>query len=59
MEYFLYCVVGLLLLTVIGCGAVKQRLRRRLDDIDGFVGITKHSDEGGTLVGGVIRKRPD
>lgn len=56
MEWFLYIIAGVLLLAIIVCAVVKWRLRRRLDSIDGFIGITRNDGKTGKIVGGAIRE---
>ncbi|MGI6546031.1 MAG: hypothetical protein ACOX2M_06330 [Fastidiosipilaceae bacterium] len=56
MKYFLYVLVGGLLLSVLICAVIKSRLKRRLKSIDGFVGITRNNSRNGRVVGGVIQR---
>lgn len=52
MEWFLYILIGILALGIIGCAVIKWRLKRRLDSIDGFVGTTRNESNNGKIVGG-------
>ncbi len=57
MEYFLYILAGVLLLSVLVCAVIEWRLKRRLKSIDGFVGLTRNNSGNGKIVGGVIQRR--
>ena len=52
MAWFLYILIGILSLAIIGCAVVKWKLKRRLDSIDGFVGTIRNDGDNGKIVGG-------
>jgi hypothetical protein len=52
MAWFLYILIGILLLAIIVCAFVKWKLKRRLDSIDGFVGTIRNDGDNGKIVGG-------
>lgn len=47
----LVCILGV---SVIVGAMVKRSLRKRLNNMDGLVGVAKHIPENGTIVGGQL-----
>jgi len=45
-------VIGILVIALIVCVAVKLYIRRRLGSIDGMVGVTKHDAYRSRIIGG-------
>lgn len=52
MSWWLNILIGVLAIALIVMIIVRVRLKRRLDSIDGMVGITKHGAYSGKVIGG-------
>ena len=52
MNWVLNAIIGVLAVALIVLILVRIRLKRRLDSIDGFVGITSHGAYKGKVIGG-------
>ncbi|MDD4311063.1 MAG: hypothetical protein PHW41_01115 [Eubacteriales bacterium] len=56
MNWLLNAIIGILALALIVLVIVRVRLKRRLNSIDGFVGITTHGAYNGKVIGGEFTK---
>ncbi|PKM39799.1 MAG: hypothetical protein CVV04_08430 [Firmicutes bacterium HGW-Firmicutes-9] len=56
MSWWLNILIGVLALVLIALVAVRLRLKKRLDSIDGVVGITTHGAYTGKVIGGEFTK---
>jgi len=56
MNWILNGIIGLLAILLIVLIIVRIRLKRRLDSIDGVVGITTHGAYTGKVIGGEFTK---
>lgn len=56
MSLWLNILIGVLALVLIALVAVRLRLKKRLESIDGVVGITTHGAYTGKVIGGEFTK---
>jgi orotate phosphoribosyltransferase-like protein len=56
MSLWLNIVIGVLALILIALVVVRLRLKKRLESIDGIVGITTHGAYTGKVIGGEFTK---
>ena len=56
MNWVLNGIIGVLVIALIVLIVVRIRLKRRLESIDGFAGITKRSAYTGKVIGGEFTK---
>jgi len=56
MNLWLNVLIGILLLALIVLIVIRLRLKRRLDSIDGMVGIIRNSAISGKVIGGEFTK---
>ena len=56
MSWVLNILIGVLALILIALVVVRLRLKKRLESIDGFVGITTHGAYTGKVIGGEFTK---
>ncbi len=56
MSWWLNVLIGILAIALIILVIVRVRLKRRLDSIDGMVGITTHGAYNGKVIGGEFTK---
>ena len=56
MSWVLNILIGVLALILIALVVVRLRLKKRLDSIDGVVGITTHGAYTGKVIGGEFTK---
>ena len=56
MNWLLNVIIGILAVVLIVLIVVRVRLKRRLDSIDGVVGITTHGSYTGKVIGGEFTK---
>jgi len=56
MSLWLNIVIGVLALILIALVVVRLRLKKRLESIDGIVGITTHGAYTGKIIGGEFTK---
>ena len=56
MNWVLNAIIGVLAVALVVLILVRIRLKRRLDSIDGFVGITTHGAYSGKVIGGEFTK---
>jgi hypothetical protein len=56
MSWWLNVLIGVLALILIVLVVVRLRLKRRLQSIDGVVGITTHGAYTGRIIGGEFTK---
>ena len=56
MSWLLNILIGVLALILIALVVVRLRLKRRLQSIDGLVGITTHGAYTGKVIGGEFTK---
>ena len=56
MNWLLNILIGVLALILIVLVVVRLRLKRRLQSIDGVVGITTHGAYAGKVIGGEFTK---
>ncbi|GEM_PF-6389641 len=56
MSWWLNILIGVLALVLIALVAVRLRLKKRLESIDGVVGITTHGAYTGKVIGGEFTK---
>ena len=56
MNWLLNAIIGILAVALIVLVIVRIRLKRRLNSIDGFVGITTHGAFNGKVIGGEFTK---
>ena len=56
MSWWLNILIGVLALVLIALVAVRLRLKKRLESIDGVVGITTHRVYTGKVIGGEFTK---
>lgn len=56
MNLWLNVLIGILLLALIVLIVIRLRLKRRLDSIDGMVGIIRNSAITGKVIGGEFTK---
>ena len=56
MNWLLNVIIGILAVALIVLIIVRVRLKRRLDSIDGVVGITTHGSYTGKVIGGEFTK---
>jgi len=56
MSLWLNILIGVLALVLIALVAVRFRLKKRLESIDGVVGITTHGAYTGKVIGGEFTK---
>lgn len=56
MSLWLNILIGVLALVLIALVAVRLRLKKRLESIDGVVGITMHGAYTGKVIGGEFTK---
>ena len=56
MNWVLNAIIGVLAVALVVLILVRIRLKRRLDSIDGFVGITTHGAYNGKVIGGEFTK---
>ena len=56
MNWVLNIIIGVLAVALIVLVIIRQRLKRRLESIDGLAGITKRSAYTGKVIGGEFTK---
>ena len=56
MNLWLNVLIGVLLLALIVIVIIRLRLKRRLDSIDGLVGIVRRGAINGRVIGGELTK---
>ena len=56
MNWLLNAIIGILALALIVLVIVRVRLKKRLDSIDGLVGVTKRGSYSGKVIGGEFTK---
>ena len=56
MSWLLNILIGVLALILIALVVVRLRLKKRLESIDGVVGITTHGAYTGKVIGGEFTK---
>ena len=56
MNWLLNVIIGILAVVLIVLIVVRVRLKRRLESIDGVVGITTHGSYTGKVIGGEFTK---
>lgn len=56
MKIVLFIIIAILILAITILVFIKRKLKRRLESIDGFVGISKNNIVSGKVIGGVINK---
>ena len=56
MNWVLNILIGVLAVALIVLVIIRQRLKRRLESIDGLAGITKRSAYTGKVIGGEFTK---
>jgi len=56
MSWLLNVIIGILAIALIVLIIIRLRLKRRLDSIDGMVGITTHGAYSGKVIGGEFTK---
>jgi len=50
MGWWIYALIGVLCLAILACVPVKQRLKRRLESIDGMAGVVRQNGEEGKVI---------
>ena len=56
MNPWLNVFIGVLLVALIVIVVIRLRLKRRLDSIDGLVGVIRHGAINGRVIGGELTK---
>jgi len=56
MIWWLNIVIGVLIVVLVALVAIRLRLKKRLESIDGVVGITTHGAYTGKVIGGEFTK---
>ncbi len=56
MNWWLNVLIGVLVVALIALILIRLRIKRRLESIDGMVGVTKHGAYDGKVIGGELTK---
>ncbi|MEZ4628687.1 MAG: hypothetical protein R2912_11615 [Eubacteriales bacterium] len=56
MNIWMSVLIGVLALALVVLIIVRVRLKKRLDSIDGFVGLTQRGEYDGRVIGGAMTK---
>jgi orotate phosphoribosyltransferase-like protein len=56
MIWWLNIVIGVLIVVLVALVVIRLRLKKRLESIDGVVGITTHGAYTGKVIGGEFTK---